>query len=177
MLEGERLSDEDAQRELAFRRLIDEHLDDGYRTAWLILRNRQDAEDATHDAVLGAWRQWRRLRDPERFEAWFARILVNTCRDRIRRRRVRATEPLVEPPADPTRPYARVDDADAIGRAFATLNADQRAVIVLRFWADLPVAVIAERLGAPAGTVKSRIHHALDRLRAALGSAQEAGHD
>jgi len=177
MLEGERLSDEDAQRDLAFRRLIDEHLDDSYRTAWLILRNRQDAEDATQEAFLGAWRQWHRLRDPERFEAWFARILVNTCRDRMRRRRVQAAEPLDEPPADAARPYARVDDADAIGRAFAALNADQRAVIVLRFWADLPVVSIAERVGAPAGTVKSRIHHALERLREALESTREAGHD
>ena len=78
-------------------------------------------------------------------------------------------------------PASTVESAEAdterrmeIGRAFAALNADQRAVVVLRYWADLTVDQIAERVGAPSGTVKSRLHHALERLREALQPPEES---
>ena len=71
-------------RSAAFVRLADEHLDDSYRLAHAILGTRTDAEDATHDALVQAWRNWPQLRDHLLFEPWFHRILVNTCRDRLR---------------------------------------------------------------------------------------------
>jgi hypothetical protein len=68
----------------AFRTLADRHLDASYRLAHVILGQRAEAEDASHDAFVTAWRNWSSLRDPELFEHWFDRILVNTCRNRLR---------------------------------------------------------------------------------------------
>ena len=75
---------EETGRAAAFTRLADEHLDRAYRLARAILRDPAEAQDATHDAFVQAWRKWDTLRDPARFEPWFDRILVNTCRDRLR---------------------------------------------------------------------------------------------
>ena len=73
-----------SERAEAFLRLADDHLDAAYRLARAILRDSTEAQDATHDAFEQAWRKWSTLRDPARFEPWFDRILVNTCRDRLR---------------------------------------------------------------------------------------------
>ncbi len=73
-----------SERAQAFLRLADDHLDSGYRLARAILRDPTEAQDATHDAFEQAWRKWPSLRDPTRFQQWFDRILVNTCRDRLR---------------------------------------------------------------------------------------------
>ena len=72
-----------SERARAFLRLADDHLDTAYRLARHILRDPTEAQDATHDAFEQAWRKWSTLRDPARFEHWFDRILVNTCRDRL----------------------------------------------------------------------------------------------
>ena len=84
------------RRDAAFLALANEHLDRAYRLARAILRDPAEAQDATHDAFVQAWRKWETLRDPERFEAWFDRILVNTCRNRLRSSRWLATDISVE---------------------------------------------------------------------------------
>jgi RNA polymerase sigma-70 factor (ECF subfamily) len=161
-----------ADRATAFTDLAERHLADSYRTATLILGDRADAEDATHDAFVAAWKHWSSLRDPDRFEAWFGRILVNVCRDRLRHaRRHPVTDVSEELAADPAAGdiAAATADRDAVGRALAGLDPDHRIALVLRYYADLPVDEIAARTGAPAGTVKSRLHYALRDLGAALG--------
>lgn len=151
----------------AFAAVLDRQLDSGYRLAAVILGDPVEAEDAVHDAAVAAWRAWHQLRDPARSEAWFTRILVNQCRDRLRARRRRHGVAPATPAiaADAAGPLAA---RDAIERALAVLDPDEQLVVVLRFWRDLTVDQIAERLGIPAGTVKSRLHHALGRLRTAL---------
>lgn len=157
----------------AFRRLVDEHLDAAYRLAAIILGDRVEAEDAVNDAALAAWRHWGDLRDHDRFEAWFTRILVNGCRDRLRARRRRRVvdvgRELVEA-EHPRSPDATdtVAVRDELGRALERLPPDERLVVVLRFYADRTVPSIAAIAGIPEGTVKSRLHDAMRRLRAAL---------
>jgi RNA polymerase sigma-70 factor (ECF subfamily) len=160
------------ETEASFERLVVDHLDRAYRLAAVILGSTDDAEEAVSDAALLAWRSRKGLRDPDRFEAWFSRIVVNTCRDRLRSRRRR---PVVE--VFPTAPNEAsepgdfrelIHTRDELARAFELLSADDRITLVLRFWADLSIESIAERLGIPSGTVKSRLHHALARLRAGL---------
>lgn len=110
------------------------------------------------------------LRDPAGFDAWFDRILVNVCRDRLRRRgRIRfvALDDYAHDRATAD-PFRRFLDGDEVLRALDGLDADHRAVIMLRYWADLTVDDIAARLGWPAGTVKSRLHRALGHIRARL---------
>jgi RNA polymerase sigma-70 factor (ECF subfamily) len=115
-----------------------------------------------------AWRQWRQLRDVTKFEAWFGRILVNRCRDRLRRAERSRTSDLSEVLGASSPDFERAEGRIDLSRAFEALNADQRVAVVLRYWSDLPVDEIAQRTNVPAGTVKSRLHHALARLRAEL---------
>ena len=166
-------------RATAFAALLDRGLDAQYRLAAVILGDPIEAEDAVHDAAVTAWHGFAGLRERDRFEAWFARILVNGCRDRLRARRRRpVVVPILEmePAAAPLR---TADDGgalatrDLLGRAFAQLDPDHAVVVVLRYYADLTVPEIAARVGIAEGTVKSRLHHALRRLRAAVERAEE----
>jgi RNA polymerase sigma-70 factor (ECF subfamily) len=165
----------DDPRARAFARGIDRRaLDAAYRYATLILGDRTEAEDATHDAALTAWRRFSDLRDAEKFDAWFGRILVNACRDRLRARRVRVREiDAREPHPNATDPIATITHRHVLAEALATLSLDHREVVVLRFWADLTIDQIAERTAVSTGTVKSRLHYALRRLRENLGTEHE----
>jgi RNA polymerase sigma-70 factor, ECF subfamily len=163
-------------RSLAFAQFVDrDALDRAYRYATLILGDPTEAEDATHDAALRAWHRFGELRDPGRFEAWFGRILVNACRDRQRGRR-HNTLSLDDPTLQTEEPWARAagDPAEAYGRrdamagALRALRPEYIEVVVLRFYVDLTIDQIAERTGARAGTVKSRLHYALRELRGTL---------
>ncbi len=137
-----------------------------YRLAGLLLGNAADAEDATQEALLRAWRSAGSLRDMARVEAWLDRILVNVCRDRLRRRKavrfIALTDGAGGRSADP---FQVVLDRDEVLRAMNDLDADQRIVVVLHYWAGLTLNDIATRMGWPAGTVKSRLHHGLERMR------------
>ncbi len=101
------------------------------------------------------------------FDAWFDRILVNGCRDRWRRQRIRPIS-LPDLPERPTPdPFADCAERDAVRSALATLDAEQRLVLVLHYVEGLTSAEIAARTGARHGTVRSRLHYALRALRAA----------
>jgi RNA polymerase sigma-70 factor, ECF subfamily len=161
-----------------FRHLIDRALDGAYRRAAVVLASRLEAEDAVHDAAERAWRARRSLRDEAQFDAWFARIVLNVCRDRLRRRRrVAAIEVslpgrggLPEPEdAQSTTAIGRVHERSRLLEALAVLSADERIAIVLRFDADLTIPQIAAATGSRDGTIKARLHHALRKLRAELG--------
>ena len=156
--------------DVAFTELVDMDGDLCYSIAYRILRDVERAQDAVQQAFLLAWRELPRLRDPERFEVWLHRLLVNACYEEHRRHRrwtsrIRAL-PFDGPvSADPT---VSIDDRDALDRAFLRLTPQHRAVFVLHHHAGLPLAEIAEIVGVPIGTVKSRLHHAIRSLRAAL---------
>jgi len=151
-------------------------LDRAYRLAGLLLGNSHEAEDAVQDALVTAWQGFDGLRDPERFGAWFDRILVNGCRDRLRRRgtvRFIAIDGSIDPVgADP---FRELIERDALLAGLARLTPDERIVIVLRYWADLSLEGIADRLGWPLGSVKSRLHRALGRMRAGLADEKAEG--
>lgn len=152
-------------REAAFADLVERELPAAYRTAAVILGDHAEAEDAVQEALVRTWQHWGRLRDAEHAGAWFGRILVNVCRDRLRARRTAAVSWLVvDPPADQ---LGDRGEREALWQAVGDLSPDHRIVIVLRYFLDLPLEAIAERTGAPIGTVKSRLHHALEAVRAA----------
>jgi len=136
-------------------------LDPSYRIAALIIGNAADAEDVTHDAFVAAWRAWSTLRDPDRLDAWFGRILINRCREHLRRGRrgrvVDISQELLELPA-----------REALARGFARLDPDRRICLVLRYYGDLSVREIADQTGIAEGTVKSRLHYGLRELRISL---------
>jgi RNA polymerase sigma-70 factor, ECF subfamily len=139
--------------------------------ARLIVRDEGRAEDAVQDALVDAWMDLRGLRDPDRFDAWLNRLLVHACRDVARRasRRVRLEIPL-EPTHEPVSPDVQHSNAisDEIERGFRRLTIEQRSVIVLVYYLDLPLTEVAATLGVPLGTIKSRLNRSLIALRASL---------
>jgi RNA polymerase sigma-70 factor, ECF subfamily len=156
-----------------FLRLADAELNRAYRLAGMILGDRHEAEDATQDALVRAWQSAGTLRDPAGFQAWFDRILVNVCRDRLRRRRRIVFSP-IDPEserADLSDPFRTVLNRDEVVRAMGGLSTDERLVVVLHYWADLTLEGVADRLGWPVGTVKSRLHHGLNEIRRVLDAA------
>lgn len=157
----------------AFDRLLERHLADAYRLAALILGDRSEAEDATHDAAVRAWMAWGSLRDQSRFGPWFQRIVVNVCRNRLRRRRIRPV-PLDDPPIEGPDPLADTPERLALRSSLRRLTPDHRTVVVLRYFADLSIDEIADRIGERPGTVRSRLHYALRELRAAYDAADRA---
>jgi RNA polymerase sigma-70 factor, ECF subfamily len=152
-----------------FMRLADAALLGSYRTAAYVLGDRTEAEDAVQEALVLAWRGWPKLRDVARFEAWFDRILANVCYERLRGRKRSPTEALTpETTATGTDSFAAAIARDAIGRAMHNLTPEQRIVVVLRYWRDLSIEEIAERVRIPSGTVRSRLHYGLRTLRSEL---------
>jgi len=128
------------------------------------------AEDALQSAFINVWRQLPTLRDPDRFEAWLRRVLVHACYAEARRRRAWATNVRVLPVDGPAAPDSMISvlDRDVLDRAFRRLRVEQRAVFVLHHHLGLPLAEIAETLGIPPGTARSRLHYATRVLRAAV---------
>jgi RNA polymerase sigma-70 factor (ECF subfamily) len=169
MLEEGRLGAVTRDSGVSFEAIALSQLDTSYRLAALILRDPDEAEDATHDAFVQAFQHRRSLRDLNRFEAWFGRIVVNVCRDRLRYRRRRAVVDLSPEIRDDRADVAEpVTERVALESAFLRLSPDHRIAIVLRYYLDLTVDQIADRVGVPSGTVKSRLHHAVSELRTEL---------
>ncbi len=162
----------DASAEDALVGMIERGLGQAYRLARAILLDDAEAEDAVQDACLAAWRRRSSLRDRDSFGAWFDRIVINACRDQLRRRqrqRVRAIALQAEWIEGATRAS---DDETGVDRALDALDPEHRVVVVLRYWADLPLDGIAERVGVPTGTVKSRLHYALRAMRESLEASR-----
>ncbi len=156
----------DAARRDRFLMAARPGLDRAYRLAGLLLGSGPEAEDAVQDALVVAWQSFDTLREPAKFQGWFDRIVANGCRDRLRRRNHVRFIPLADD-VDPIGrdPFQSFLERDALLAGLDRLTADERLVVVLRFWADLPLEAIAERLGWPLGSVKSRLHRALGRMR------------
>ncbi len=144
-----------------------------YAVAHRILRDRYAAEDAVQECLVGAWRNIRSVREPERFEAWLHRLLVRACHDEVRRSRRRPIEvlPLGFDRAAPIDAIAQLVDQDEIERAFLAMSVEHRAVLVLTHYLGLPAPEVAAILGIPPGTVYSRLHYGVRAMRDALAPA------
>jgi len=165
LVERAQAGDESAFAELAAR--IGDRM---YTTAQHILHDTGRAEDAVQQAMISIWRQLPRLADPDHFQAWSYRIVVRAAYAEARHRR----RWILRPAATPVeRTFAHdhafaVADRDQLRRGFSRLPIDHRAVLVLKHFAGLSNAEIAEAIGIPEGTVRSRLHHGIRSLRAAL---------
>jgi RNA polymerase sigma-70 factor (ECF subfamily) len=141
-----------------------------YRLALSIVRSPAEAEDAVQDAFLRAWRDLRGLRDPDLWPAWFRRLTVRAALDQTRRRnRVRDLDLQLAADVPGLEPAVQPADRIELMAAFDRLDPDDRAILSLRFFADLEVPDVAAALGIPLGTAKSRLSRAIGRLRTLLG--------
>jgi len=135
-----------------------------------ILRDVSLAEDAVQQALVIAWRELPRLRDPDRFDGWLQRTLVHACYAEARRRRTWLSSIRALPIDGPVGPddIAALVDRDEVERGFRRLPPEQRAILVLHHYLGLDSARIGEVLGIPAGTARSRLHYAHRAMRALL---------
>jgi RNA polymerase sigma-70 factor (ECF subfamily) len=156
----------------AFISALEGELSMSYRLAGYLLADSAEAQDAVQEASVRAWKGWAGLREKDRFHAWFSQILVNVCRTRLRQRSRRRTVDLDDVELDGGDPFRAALARDAIGRALSALSQELRMVVVLRYWGDLSLAEIADRLRIPIGTVKSRHHAALQALRRRIEPAE-----
>jgi RNA polymerase sigma-70 factor (ECF subfamily) len=154
----------------AFTALVHRHERRVYNLALRMLGREEDAKDAAQDAFLNALRKLSSFRGQAAFTTWMHRVTMNTCYDILRKRR---REPLLDDPPDdiPSRvtgdPASQVADAIDVQRALVQVPEDFRAVLILHDVQDLAYEDIAQILGIPVGTVKSRLHRgrvALARL-------------
>ncbi|HEX2756281.1 MAG TPA: sigma-70 family RNA polymerase sigma factor [Candidatus Limnocylindrales bacterium] len=154
----------------AFRALVEPDLPAALGTARIVTRSEADASDAVQEALLSAWRGLDGLREPEAFRAWFRRHVVRAAlRAASRRGRV------VELDLTASAPEGELDRAleqRTLGRAFARLDPPDRLLLTLHHFWGLPIAETAAHLDIPEGTVKSRVHYAMDRLRAAYAAEE-----
>jgi RNA polymerase sigma-70 factor (ECF subfamily) len=157
----------------AFNELVQAQIGRLYGIAKLIVRDPDRAADVTQDALVAAWRDLSGLRDADRFEAWLHRVLVRTCHREARRERRQRTAEVRELPIDKTPGHdelPQVANRDELERGFRRLNVDERTIIVLHHIEGLALAEVADVMGLPLGTVKSRLHRSLQTMRAALES-------
>jgi RNA polymerase sigma-70 factor (ECF subfamily) len=155
----------------AFEALVSDRMEAVFRLGLAILGDEADAADAAQEAVIAAWRELPRLREPDRFDAWFQRIAVNSCRTALRarrRRRVREIPSAAAGSALPELDGPEVADALELHEALGRLPLDQRTVLALHYLEGRSLAEIAASLAIPVGTAKSRLFHARSDLERAL---------
>lgn len=138
--------------------------------ARLILRDPDMARDAVQDGFIRAWRNLPALREPDRFDAWIRRLVVNSCLDIARRKRRRA----IEVELSPLDAFPGVDvavsivDRDVLDGALRRLEPEWRAIVVMHYYLGMPLPEVARALGIPLGTAKSRLHRAIGLMRTNL---------
>lgn len=164
VIEGARAGDRQA-----FETLAASVIDRLYGAALLILHDRALAEDAVQEALLRAWRDLPRLRDPGRLEPWLHRVLLHACLDAARHERRTASRAEVPEWAHERHSLeSGVENREVVERGLGFLTPVQRGVLVLRYFLDLTVPQMAEVMRVPVGTAKSRLHTAEKAMRAAL---------
>lgn len=161
----------------AFVDLIRSRVDHLYAIAYRILRDVDRAEDAFPDALVIAWRDLKALRDPDRLDAWLRKVFVNVCLEHATRERRRVANLRVLPVDGLAAPDALlgIADRDELERGFARLSPEQRAILVLHHFVGYAPSEIADLLGIPHGTARSRLHNAHRAMRAALDADARAG--
>jgi len=165
LVERARGGDHDAFAELARAAVV--RLDQAAR---LILRDPELARDAVQEGLIRAWRDLKKLRDPDRFDAWLYRLTVNACLDIARHRRRRVVEVqlmTLHAPSIPDSASAHAD-RELVDEVLGELDEQGRAIVVLHYYIGLPLTDVAATLSIPLGTVKSRLHRALTAMRVAI---------
>jgi len=152
--------------------LVEPYLGSAFSSARLITGSANDANDAVQEAMLSAWRGLRNLRDASAFEPWFRRQVVRAA-SKVARRARRAL-PLDTPMLDEATPLDDQLAERTLARSFARVSSKDRVILVLHYHLGLSSSEIGAVLNVPPGTVKSRVHYAIRRLRAAYEGEERA---
>jgi len=153
-----------------------------YRMAWTYLRQEQDALEAVQETVCRAYVGLKKLRNDELFTTWLVRILLNVCMDELKRRGRQSPssepwqqdQPRGKTMCSTDRQDLTVEDRLELEQALQRLDEPEKQVILLKYFEDMTITDIANVLGCPPGTIKTRLHRALVQLRDWLGKGSEA---
>lgn len=154
--------------------LVERHAPRVNRLSAQIMGDLEEARDAAQESLVKLCTRLRQFRGEAQFATWLHRLVVNTCRDRLARQRIRQTEPLADEDEsagednDPSRIAALADASRELKAALARLSADQRLVVVLRDVFGLTYEEISRVARMPVGTAKCYVHRARARLRVRL---------
>ncbi len=158
----------------AFSRIVKRYASAAAGTARMLLGCHEDAQDASQEAFVKAWKNIARFDGRSKFYTWFSTILRNTCRDRLRKRKGKGTSELTDihadtnPHHDPVGVAQRSERQEQVWQAVLQLSDLHREVIVMSHFLDMSYKQMAADLGVPIGTVTSRLHAARNALRDAL---------
>lgn len=154
----------------AFEEIVRSRMDATYRLCLAILGDEADAHDAAQETFVAAWQQIAKVRDIDRFDAWLQRVTVNAARMALRGRGRRRVREIPAAMVESMGTVAGRSDAARLDGALRRLSFEQRSILVLHHLEGRPVTELADVLGIPAGTVKSRLHAARQALQAALAA-------
>ena len=135
-----------------------------------ILRDREQAEEATQQGIVNIWRDLPKLRDASRFEPWAYRVVINVCYSEARRAKHWMPDLMADSRAEPhsADEMRTVLDRDELEQGLRSISVDHRTILTLRYYLDYQVEDIAASLDIPIGTAKSRLNRAISALRAAM---------
>jgi len=147
-------------------------IEPGYRLAVAMLRDREEAQDAVQESALKAWRSIGSLRDSNRARAWFLSIVANQCRSTMRRRWW-GILPLATRDTVQLGPEESSVQSQDLRNAMKRLRPDDRALLYLHYFLDLPMEEVASVLGISTGAAKTRVYRAAHLLRPELELTEE----
>ncbi len=153
----------------AFAALVDEYRQTMYATAMAVAKNEDDALDAIQDTILILWEKLDRLRDPGAFRTWMTRVLVNRCCEQLRDRRRTVPQEFVEETGE----SPDLDVSLDVGRALERLGKDDRLVLQLFYFEDMPVREIASALGLSPQAVRMRLSRGRKRFKEQYGKEEQ----
>ena len=155
----------------AFETLITNHSDKLYRTAYLYVRNKEDALDVLQETTYKAFISIHQLKSPEYFGTWLTKILIRTAYDRLNKKKGTVlTGDLFLDHAMENKTN-NVESKLDLTNAISTLNHDYQTVIILFYYHDLAIKNIAETMDKPEGTIKTYLHRAKKELKKVLEGA------
>lgn len=164
LLQAAQLGDQDA-----FRRLVEPLGGQLYRVAFSVTGHAQDAEDARQNALIRAWQHLPDLREPHTFRGWLTRVVLNEAKTLVKKR---ASSPVAAEELPEVAVESLVNSADwlTLQSFLRLLPTEQREVIVMRFWLDLPLQQIADTVKVPLSTAKARLYRGMEALRDLLSA-------
>lgn len=159
----------------AFEQLVQRHSADAYRTAYMVLRDRDEVEDIVQEAFLICYRKLESFRMDSSFKTWLYRIVVNLCYDRLRKlnRESAAINKLTLNISKENREMVDIENRIDLKDLINSLSPEHRLVLTLYYGMDLGVQKVADTLGIPVGTVKSRLNSARNMLKERLERGQK----
>lgn len=150
----------------SFYKLLEPIKDRLYRTAFMYMKNEDDALDCVHDSIVKAIQSIDSLREPQYFNTWITRITINTCKDNLRKSKNTISQDTAEFEGILAHNDGDIEENIDLHRALDNLKDDEKELIAMRYMEDMSIKDIAKTVHSPMGTVSSKISRTIKKVRA-----------